>query len=266
MGRVTQGHTHARRAEPGPGCGASAPGPESRRVPAAPSSPFAPLQMAALGEARLREMEALRALRLANEGKLLAPGPGADTRVCLCHKAPAGPMVQCELCRDAFHTGCVAAPGAPHGPRVWLCPHCRRSEKPPLERVLPLLASLQRIRVRLPEGDALRYVIERTVSWQHRAQQLLASGGLRPAHDRGGPGRPQSRGPASAGPASDSKVSLSLRCWLWDPLRSVPSSGGACCCAAGPGAPRHQRPRSLPCGLSPLRGPGRLVCQPISAA
>lgn len=30
--------------------------------------------------------------------------------------------------------------------------------------------------------------------------------------------------------------------------------------------PRHQRPRSLPCGLSPLRGPGRLVCQPISAA
>ncbi|XP_015442054.1 lysine-specific demethylase 5B isoform X1 [Pteropus alecto] len=164
--------------------------------------------MAALGEARLREMEALRALRLANEGKLLAPSPDMETRVCLCHKAPAAPMVQCELCRDAFHTGCVAAPSAPHGPRVWLCPHCRRSEKPPLERVLPLLASLQRIRVRLPEGDALRYVIERTVSWQHRAQQLLASGGLRPAHDRGGPGRPQSRGQASAGQASDSKAPL----------------------------------------------------------
>lgn len=197
------------------------------------------MQMAALGEARLREMEALRALRLANEGKLLTAGPDAETRVCLCHKAPAAPMLRCELCRDAFHAGCVAAPGAPHGPRVWLCPHCRRSEKPPLERVLPLLASLQRIRVRLPEGDALRYVIERTVSWQHRAQQLLASGGLRPALDRGGPGRPQSRGPASAGPASDSKVSLSLslRCWVWDPLRSVPAPGGACCCAAGPGAP-----------------------------
>lgn len=146
--------------------------------------------MAALGEARVREMEALQALRLANEGKLLAPGPAAEARVCLCQRAPAAPMLQCELCRDAFHTGCVAAPGAPPGPRVWLCPLCRRSEKPPLEKILPLLAALQRLRVRLPEGDALRYMIERTVSWQHRAQQLLASGGLAP-----------SRRPAAAPPA-----------------------------------------------------------------
>lgn len=175
--------------------------------------------MAALGAARLREMAALQALRLANEGKLLAPGPEAEPRVCLCQKAPAAPMVQCELCRDAFHTGCVALPGPAPGPRPWLCPLCRRSEKPPLERILPLLASLQRLRVRLPEGDALRYMIERTVSWQHRAQQLLASGGLAPLPARPGPGLPHGRWPAS----ETSKVSRPSPRW-WAP--SSASSGG----------------------------------------
>lgn len=172
--------------------------------------------MAALGEARLREMEALQALRLANEGKLLSPVPDAETRVCVCQRAPAAPMIQCELCRDAFHTGCVTvAPGVAQGPPVWLCPHCRRSEKPPLEKILPLLASLQRIRVRLPEGDALRYMIERTVSWQHRAQHLLSSGSLTPVQDRVGSGPSLSRWPASAGQASEtSKVSRSPRCQL----------------------------------------------------
>ncbi|XP_054432486.1 lysine-specific demethylase 5B [Pteronotus mesoamericanus] len=163
--------------------------------------------MAALGAARRREMEALQSLRLANEGKLLSPAPAAGTTVCLCQQAPAAPMIQCELCRDAFHAGCVAAPSAPQGPRVWLCPHCQRSEKPPLEKVLPLLASLQRLRVRLPEGDALRYVIERTVSWQRRAQHLLSSGSLAAAHGRPGSGPPHGRWQASAGRATEtSKV------------------------------------------------------------
>lgn len=167
--------------------------------------------MAALGEARLREMEALRSLRRANEGKLLPPGPDAETKVCLCQQAPAAPMIQCELCRDAFHTSCVAAPSAPQGPRVWLCPHCRRSEKPPLEKILPLLASLQRLRVRLPEGDALRYMIERTVSWQHRARHLLAPGGLASGHGRLGSGLAHGSWQASAGQAPESsKVSPSL--------------------------------------------------------
>ena len=169
------------------------------------------MQMAALGEARLREMEALQSLRRTNEGKLLSPGPDAETKVCLCQQAPAAPMIQCELCRDAFHTSCVAAPSAPQGPRIWLCPHCQRSEKPPLEKILPLLASLQRLRVRLPEGDALRYMIERTVSWQHRAQHLLSSGSLASVHDRLGSGLAHTRWQASAGRAPESsKVSPSL--------------------------------------------------------
>lgn len=163
--------------------------------------------MATLGEARLREMEALQSLRLANEGKLLSPVQDVELKVCLCQKTPATPMIQCELCRDAFHTHCVAVPNIPQSPRIWLCPHCRRSEKPPLDKILPLLASLQRIRVRLPEGDALRYMIERTVNWQHRAQQLLSSGNLKFVQDQVGSGL-FSRWQASVGPASETnKVS-----------------------------------------------------------
>lgn len=167
--------------------------------------------MATLGEARLREMEALQSLRLANEGKLLSPVQDVDMKVCLCQKAPAAPMIQCELCRDAFHTSCVAVPSISQGPRIWLCPHCRRSEKPPLEKILPLLASLQRIRVRLPEGDALRYMIERTVNWQHRARQLLSSGNLKPVQDRVGSGLLCGRWQATAVQVPDtSKVSSRL--------------------------------------------------------
>uniref|UniRef100_A0A8C5TFL5 [histone H3]-trimethyl-L-lysine(4) demethylase n=1 Tax=Malurus cyaneus samueli TaxID=2593467 RepID=A0A8C5TFL5_9PASS len=150
-------------------------------------------------QARLREMEALRALRAANEVKVLSGEEDAELKVCVCQKEPAAPMIQCELCRGFFHTGCVPVPGAAQAPRVWLCPHCHRSQKPPLEKILPLLASLQRIRVRLPEGDALRYMIERTVNWQHRAQQMLYSGNLKRIQDKVGSGLLSSRWQASAG-------------------------------------------------------------------
>ncbi|XP_027699187.1 lysine-specific demethylase 5B isoform X1 [Vombatus ursinus] len=167
--------------------------------------------MATLGEARLKEMEALQSLRAANEGKLLSSNQDLEIKICLCQKSPAAPMIQCELCRDAFHTGCVAVPSILQGPRVWLCPYCRRSEKPPLEKILPLLASLQRIRVRLPEGDALRYMIERTVNWQHRAQQMLSSGSLKLVLDRAGSGLLYSRWQASTGQVPETnKVSQTI--------------------------------------------------------
>ncbi|XP_067387916.1 lysine-specific demethylase 5B isoform X1 [Emydura macquarii macquarii] len=154
--------------------------------------------MATLGEARLKEMEALRSLRAANEGKVLPNEDDGEMKVCLCQKEPEAPMIQCELCRGVFHTSCVSVPNILQGPRVWLCPHCHRSEKPPLEKILPLLASLQRIRVRLPEGDALRYLIERTVNWQHRAQQMLYSGNLKLIQDKIGSGLLYSRWQATA--------------------------------------------------------------------
>ena len=140
------------------------------------SPPF--LQMATLAEVRQREMEILLALRASNESKLLSADGCDELSVCLCHKGPSGGMLQCELCRDVFHSDCVTTTADLEQDQAWLCPLCQRSRKPPLDRVLPLLASLQRIRVRLPEGDALRFLIERTVRWQHRVQLACTDGML----------------------------------------------------------------------------------------
>lgn len=134
--------------------------------------------MTTLAEVRQREMEILLALRASNESKLLPAENCCALSVCVCQKAPTGAMVQCELCRDIFHCSCVTSAVEVEYSKAWLCSLCQRSRKPPLDKVLPLLASLQRIRVRLPEGDALRFLIERTVRWQHRVQQACAEGVL----------------------------------------------------------------------------------------
>ncbi|KAM9856087.1 lysine-specific demethylase 5B-B [Aulostomus maculatus] len=143
--------------------------------------------MTTLEDLRVREMEAFSNLRAANESKLLPTADCMDLKVCICQKAPMGAMLQCELCRDAFHSVCVRDPSDPCETQLWLCPRCQRSEKPPLNEVLSLLASLQRIRVRLPEGDALNYLVERTLNWQHQAQQLTQSCNLPELEDKAGP-------------------------------------------------------------------------------
>lgn len=131
--------------------------------------------MATLAEVRSKELESLVSLRVANGTKLLPSADCSALKVCVCQKPPMGAMRQCELCRDAFHSVCVRGQGDPCESDPWLCPLCRRSAKPALDRIVPLMASLQRIRVRLPEGDALRYLIERTVEWQRRAREVMAS-------------------------------------------------------------------------------------------
>uniref|UniRef100_A0A672JMB7 [histone H3]-trimethyl-L-lysine(4) demethylase n=1 Tax=Salarias fasciatus TaxID=181472 RepID=A0A672JMB7_SALFA len=140
--------------------------------------------MTALAEVRQREMETLLALRASNESKLLSAESCSALSVCVCQKAPSGAMVQCELCREVFHSSCVTTAADLEYGQAWLCPLCQRSRKPPLDKVLPLLASLQRIRVRLPEGDALRFLIERTVQWQHRVQQACTDGVLEKVTDK----------------------------------------------------------------------------------
>lgn len=93
-------------------------------------------------------------------------------------------MRQCELCRDAFHSACVRDLTDSRETWPWLCPHCRRAEKPPLNKVLPLLASLQRTGVRLPEGEALHHLVERTLGWQQRMQELSLSYNLPELEER----------------------------------------------------------------------------------
>uniref|UniRef100_A0A096LQ09 [histone H3]-trimethyl-L-lysine(4) demethylase n=1 Tax=Poecilia formosa TaxID=48698 RepID=A0A096LQ09_POEFO len=141
-------------------------------------------QMATLEELRVREMETFFSLRAANESKLLPTADCMDLKVCFCQKAPMGAMLQCELCRDAFHSVCVRDPAESRETQPWLCPHCQRSEKPPLSKVLSLLASLHDVGVRLPEGDALNYLVERTLNWQQRTQQILQTCNLPELEER----------------------------------------------------------------------------------
>lgn len=55
------------------------------------------------------------------------------------------------------------------------CPLCLRSRRPRLETILSLLVSLQKLPVRLAEGEALQCLTERAMAWQDRARQMLTT-------------------------------------------------------------------------------------------
>lgn len=57
----------------------------------------------------------------------------------------------------------------------FLCPVCLRSRRPRLETILSLLVSLQKLPVRLAEGEALQCLTERAMAWQDRARQMLTT-------------------------------------------------------------------------------------------
>ncbi len=125
-------------------------------------------------------------------------------------------MIECELCCDLFHPSHVplpkpgsfqeaaaaaatkkaedspAAPSQREDVRVpsslreikFLCPSCLRSRRPRLETILSLLVSLQKILVRLPEGDALQCLTESAMSWQARAKRVLKATEVASALDK----------------------------------------------------------------------------------
>uniref|UniRef100_UPI000B4D0C6A lysine-specific demethylase 5C-like n=1 Tax=Lonchura striata TaxID=40157 RepID=UPI000B4D0C6A len=138
----------------------------------------------AFKEGEQKEKEGMLRLRHANAQKSAPPLPGPGPPSCVCGQ-PAGPaMLQCQLCRDWFHGSCVAWPRLGNqkpSPAWWewdakfLCPLCQRSRRPRLETILALLVALQKLPVRLPEGEALQCLTERAITWQDRARQLLAS-------------------------------------------------------------------------------------------
>uniref|UniRef100_A0A4W3IA77 [histone H3]-trimethyl-L-lysine(4) demethylase n=1 Tax=Callorhinchus milii TaxID=7868 RepID=A0A4W3IA77_CALMI len=132
-------------------------------------------ELAAFNEARLKEMESIRSLQTTNRMKVLSDAECAEVKVCICQKPATGSMQQCELCKDWFHSSCIPAANVQDGEMPWLCPLCLRSERPSLETILLLLSSLERIPVRLPEGEALHYLVERAMNWQHRAKQILST-------------------------------------------------------------------------------------------
>uniref|UniRef100_UPI00358FC46D lysine-specific demethylase 5C-like n=1 Tax=Myxine glutinosa TaxID=7769 RepID=UPI00358FC46D len=149
-----------------------------------------------------REVDSMRDLRRTNAAKLVEKDPTVEPQVptsspvastapphfCLCRRAASGTLLACELCAELFHMGtCVAPPfgcsrvsAEPMGPGWhardlrFLCPGCRRSRRPRLEAILPLLVALQKLPVRLEEGEALQCATERAMDWKERARALLA--------------------------------------------------------------------------------------------
>lgn len=132
----------------------------------------------------------MHSLRAANLAKMAMADRIEEVKFCLCRRTASGFMLQCELCKDWFHGACVPLPKTSSqkklGSSGWhsssaskeskfLCPLCQRSRRPRLETILSLLVSLQKLPVRLPEGEALQCLTERAMSWQDRARQALAT-------------------------------------------------------------------------------------------
>uniref|UniRef100_A0A8C0BKL0 Lysine-specific demethylase 5A n=1 Tax=Buteo japonicus TaxID=224669 RepID=A0A8C0BKL0_9AVES len=135
-------------------------------------------------EREQKEIEAMHALRAANLAKMTMVDRIEEVKFCICRKTASGFMLQCELCKDWFHSGCVPLPKTSSQKKgsswqakevKFLCPLCMRSRRPRLETILSLLVSLQKLPVRLPEGEALQCLTERAMSWQDRARQALAT-------------------------------------------------------------------------------------------
>uniref|UniRef100_A0A3B5B5X9 [histone H3]-trimethyl-L-lysine(4) demethylase n=1 Tax=Stegastes partitus TaxID=144197 RepID=A0A3B5B5X9_9TELE len=138
----------------------------------------------AFKEGEHQEKEAL--LRLQKNGNSNHSCTTPPQSVCVCSRQPRTPQLRCHLCKDWFHGGCVPFPtllpssGPPVNPLCWwdwdsrfLCPRCQRSRRPRLETILALLVALQRLPVRLPEGEALQCLTERAITWQGRAKEAL---------------------------------------------------------------------------------------------
>ncbi|KDR13965.1 hypothetical protein L798_11923, partial [Zootermopsis nevadensis] len=146
--------------------------------------------VAAFKGAEEQEMVAMRALRLENLKKRV--NDTGEAKYCVCRRGVSGFMLQCELCKDWFHATCVPLPkstsnknkqqtpaqqlvAAASRELKFLCPCCLRSRRPRLETILSLLVSLQKLPVRIPEGEALQCLTERAMNWQDRARQALAT-------------------------------------------------------------------------------------------
>ncbi|KAK6176380.1 hypothetical protein SNE40_014678 [Patella caerulea] len=143
--------------------------------------------VASFKAAENHEYELMKELRHRNCEKILSQS--SDAKFCVCRKGASGMMLQCELCKDWFHGTCVPLPKSSNlknktsqaavmqaaKDMKFLCPLCLRSRRPRLEAILSLLVSLQKLPVRLLEGEALQCLTERAMAWQDRARQSLTT-------------------------------------------------------------------------------------------
>lgn len=152
----------------------------------------------AFKDAEDTEMEMIRNLRQENLAKSLDPNDCHS--FCVCQRGAFGLMMQCELCKDWFHSVCVQLPKVATSnikgnftnacvhydfkECKFLCPNCVRTKRPKLDVILGLLMSLQKLSCRLPEGEALQCLTERSMNWQDRARTLMQNPELLSVKDK----------------------------------------------------------------------------------
>ncbi|GFR98729.1 lysine-specific demethylase 5A [Elysia marginata] len=128
-------------------------------------------QVAAFKMGEVKEVELMRDLRTRNMEKR----QDSDAKFCVCRKPVSGFMLQCELCKDWFHSESFNLLPQATKEMKFQCPLCLRSRRPRLETILSLLVSLQKLPVRMAEGEALQCLTERAMAWQDRARQVLTT-------------------------------------------------------------------------------------------
>lgn len=132
-------------------------------------------------KAEEKEIDDMRELRRMNFNT-----SNEKKQFCFCKGKFVGQMYLCQLCADWFHKECVPKVHWEDGMIVtqngslsqrtcskYLCPSCMRSRRPRLESILSLLVSLQKLPIRLPEGEALQCLTERAMNWQDRARKAF---------------------------------------------------------------------------------------------
>ena len=139
------------------------------------------------------ELSTMKELREKNKQKLT--DENIEGPYCLCRKPVDGFMIRCNLCLEWFHSSCIAVPKTVHGKPIgkghtawsacrevrYFCSLCSRSRRPRLDTILSLLMSLQKLPVRVPEGEALQFLTERSMNWQDRAKKALSRSDIQAA-------------------------------------------------------------------------------------
>lgn len=118
-----------------------------------------------------------------------------EVKICNCKKKAMGVLIQCALCCQLYHTGCVMLPkqvamvfrskngsDMPTSSQaltavqdlMWLCNVCSRSKKPHLEEVTSLVSNLKNVSgIRIKEGEALKRLCDRGSNWRNKAKIAL---------------------------------------------------------------------------------------------
>uniref|UniRef100_A0A7R9HXG9 [histone H3]-trimethyl-L-lysine(4) demethylase n=1 Tax=Timema bartmani TaxID=61472 RepID=A0A7R9HXG9_9NEOP len=129
---------------------------------------------AIIREAEIQEIAAMKALRIKNTLKLKTDS--SNSKYCICRRRSSGFMLQCELCKDMFHTTCLHLSKKQmlgEDSSKFLCPFCLRSRRPDIQTIVSLLKSLSKLQVKIPEGEALQCLAERVAKWQQRINETL---------------------------------------------------------------------------------------------